>query len=82
MADIEKPEWYILDRNQNVGYVSYLQDADRIDNIAKVFPVVFFVVAALISLTSMTRMVEEQRVQIGTLKRARGIVKDKSLVNT
>ncbi len=68
LADIQKPEWYILDRNQNVGYVSYLQDADRIDNIAKVFPVVFFVVAALISLTSMTRMVEEQRVQIGTLK--------------
>lgn len=68
LADIKKPEWYILDRNQNVGYVSYLQDADRIDNIAKVFPVVFFVVAALISLTSMTRMVEEQRVQIGTLK--------------
>lgn len=68
LADIQKPEWYILDRNQNVGYVSYLQDADRIDNIAKVFPIVFFVVAALISLTSMTRMVEEQRVQIGTLK--------------
>lgn len=68
LADIQKPEWYILDRNQNIGYVSYLQDADRIDNIAKVFPVVFFVVAALISLTSMTRMVEEQRVQIGTLK--------------
>ena len=68
LADIKKPEWYILDRNQNVGYVSYLQDAERIDNIAKVFPVVFFVVAALISLTSMTRMVEEQRVQIGTLK--------------
>lgn len=68
LADIKKPEWYILDRNQNVGYVSYLQDADRIDNIAKVFPIVFFVVAALISLTSMTRMVEEQRVQIGTLK--------------
>ncbi len=68
LADIEKPEWYILDRNQNVGYVSYLQETDRIANIAKVFPVVFFVVAALISLTSMTRMIEEQRVQIGTLK--------------
>lgn len=68
LNDIKAPEWYILDRNQNVGYVSYLQDSDRIDNIAKVFPVVFFVVAALISLTSMTRMVEEQRVQIGTLK--------------
>ena len=64
----KKPEWYILDRNQNAGYVSYLQDTDRIANIAKVFPVVFFVVAALISLTSMNRMVEEQRVEIGTLK--------------
>ncbi len=68
LKDIEKPDWYILDRNQNVGYVSYLQDSDRVANIAAVFPVVFFVVAALISLTSMTRMVEEQRVQIGTLK--------------
>lgn len=68
LADIKKPDWYILDREQNVGYVSYLQETDRIANISKVFPVVFFVVAALISLTSMTRMVEEQRVQIGTLK--------------
>lgn len=68
LADIKKPDWYILNRNQNVGYVSYLQETDRIANISKVFPVVFFVVAALISLTSMTRMVEEQRVQIGTLK--------------
>ena len=68
LKDIKKPEWYVLNRNQNVGYVSYLQETDRINNIAKVFPVVFFVVAALISLTSMTRMVEEQRVQIGTLK--------------
>ena len=68
LEEIEKPDWYILDRNANVGYVSYLQETDRIANIAKVFPIVFFVVAALISLTSMTRMVEEQRVQIGTLK--------------
>ena len=45
-----------------------MQDTDRVANIAQVFPVVFFLVAALISLTSMTRMVEEQRVQIGTLK--------------
>ena len=63
-----KPEWYVLDRNQNTGYASYSQDSERIANIGKVFPVVFFVIAALISLTSMTRMVEEQRVQIGTLK--------------
>lgn len=68
LEDIKKPEWYILDRNQNAGYVSYLQDADRIANIAEVFPLVFFIVAALTSLTSMARMVEEQRVQIGTLK--------------
>ena len=68
LKDIKKPEWYILDRNQNNGYASYMQDTDRIANLATVFPVVFFVVAALISLTSMTRMVEEERVQIGTLK--------------
>ena len=65
---IERPTWYILDREQNIGYVSYMQDADRVANLAQVFPIVFFIVAALISLTSMTRMVEEQRVQIGTLK--------------
>lgn len=65
---IERPEWFILDRDQNVGYASYVQDTDRVANLAEVFPVVFFLVAALISLTSMSRMVEEQRVQIGTLK--------------
>ncbi len=65
---IEKPTWYILDRNSNYGYAEYIQDTDRIANIAKVFPVVFFLVAALISLTSMSRMIEEQRTQIGTLK--------------
>lgn len=76
LKDIKKPEWYILDRNQNVGYASYIQDTDRIANLATVFPVVFFVVAALISLTSMSRMVEEERVQIGTLK-ALGYTKSK-----
>lgn len=68
ILEIEKPTWYILDRNANAGYVSFIQDTKAIENIAKVFPVVFFLVAALISLTSMTRMVEEQRTQIGTLK--------------
>lgn len=66
--DIKRPEWYILDRNQNSGFAIYAQDAERIEKLSKVFPVVFFVIAALISLTSMTRMVEEQRTQIGTLK--------------
>lgn len=68
IKQIEKPEWYILTREENQGYVEYLQDADRIANIGKVFPIVFFVVAALISLTSMNRMVEERRGEIGTLK--------------
>lgn len=68
ILEIETPTWYILDRNSNSGYVGFIQDSDNIANIGKVFPVVFFLVAALISLTSMTRMVEEQRLQIGTLK--------------
>lgn len=68
ISKIKKPTWYILDRNSNYGYVEYVQDTDRIANISKVFPAVFFIVAALISLTSMSRMIEEQRVQIGTLK--------------
>lgn len=68
ITEIKNPKWYILDRNSNAGYVSFIQDSNAIENIGKVFPVVFFIVAALISLTSMTRMVEEQRMQIGTLK--------------
>lgn len=68
LEKIEKPTWYVLDRTANTGYSSYEQDTERISNIGKVFPIVFFIVATLISLTSMTRMVEEQRVQIGTLK--------------
>ncbi len=68
IAKIEKPTWYILDREANSGYVSFIQDTKSIANIGKVFPVVFFIVAMLISLTSMTRMVEEQRTEIGTLK--------------
>ena len=68
VADIENPKWYILDRNGNSGYSSFIQDTESIANIGKVFPIIFFIVAALISLTSMTRMVEEERTQIGTLK--------------
>lgn len=66
--DIEDAKWYILDRNSNAGYASFIQDTKSIANVGKVFPLVFFAVAVLISLTSMTRMVEEQRGQIGTLK--------------
>lgn len=68
IANIENPTWYVLDRYGNTGYNSFIQDTGSIENIAKVFPIVFFMVALLISLTSMTRMVEEQRTQIGTLK--------------
>ena len=65
---LEDGEWYILNRNTNTGYVSYSMDADRIANLAAVFPLIFFLVAALVSLTTMTRMVEEQRTTIGGLK--------------
>ncbi len=66
--DIEMAEWYVLDRDSLAGYASFANDTDRINNIAKVFPVFFFLVAALVCLTTMTRMVEEERTQIGTLK--------------
>lgn len=65
---IEGQTWYVLDLNSNAGFYQYNQDTERIDNVAKVFPLVFFVVAVLICLTTMTRMVEEERGQIGTLK--------------
>ena len=68
IANIENPTWYVFDRYSNTGYNSFIQDTESIENISKVFPIVFFMVALLISLTSMTRMVEEQRTQIGTLK--------------
>lgn len=66
--DIEKPEWYVLDRETNYGVKGFGDDSDRIDKITNVFPVFFFMVAALVCLTTMTRMVEEQRTQIGILK--------------
>ena len=68
LDELDKVEWYVLDLSSNAGYYSYDADTERIANIAKVFPMVFFVVAILICLTTMTRMVEEERIQIGTLK--------------
>ena len=65
---LEGQTWYVLDINSNTGFYQYNQDTERIDNVAKVFPLVFFIVAILICLTTMTRMVEEERSQIGTLK--------------
>jgi len=66
--NLEYPTWYILNRDKNLGFYQYSQDTERINNIGKVFPLVFFVVAILICLTSMTRMIEEERNQLGTLK--------------
>ena len=68
LNDIKEPEWIITDRNSLPEYSDYGDNADRIKSIGEVFPVIFFLVAALISLTTMTRMVEEQRTQIGTMK--------------
>ena len=65
---IEDASWYVLDRSKNYGCESYKGDAERIGNIAAVFPLIFFLVAALVALTTMTRMVEEERVMIGTYK--------------
>ena len=68
VADIESGEWYLFSRSYNPGYTGFGQDAERMANLASVFPIIFFLVAALVCLTTMTRMVEEQRVQIGSLK--------------
>lgn len=68
VQDIEKPTWYVYDRDTLTEYSGYGENAERLGAIGRVFPVLFFLVATLISLTSMTRMVEEQRTAIGTMK--------------
>lgn len=68
LADLEDPKWYVYDRTTLIENSSFGENAERLGAIGKVFPVLFFLVAALISLTSMTRMVEEQRTSIGTMK--------------
>lgn len=64
---LEPPEIYVTTLKDNYGVNAFSQDAQRIDNIARVFPIIFFVVAALVCLTTMTRMIDEQRTKIGTL---------------
>lgn len=68
IAELEEPDSYLLGRDTNVGYVCFENDSSIIEGIAKVFPVFFFLVAALVCVTTMNRMVEEQRTQIGVLK--------------
>lgn len=66
--DLELPDLYVLDRGQNEGAATYHADSERIDSIADVFPFMFFLVAALVALTTMTRMVDDERQEIGTYK--------------
>lgn len=66
--EIDGAKWYVFDRDYNPSYSNYAEDCDRVDAIADVFPVFFILVAALVCCTTMTRMVEEQRTQTGTLK--------------
>ncbi len=68
LADLENADCYVLDRTSNIGYSCFENDSSIVDGIARVFPVFFFMVAALVCMTTMARMVEEQRTQIGTLK--------------
>ena len=68
ISEIEKPDLYVLDRKSHYSYVDYENSANSIDKLSNVFPMFFFIVAALVCLTTMTRMVDEQRVNIGTLK--------------
>ncbi|RKA12364.1 Chromosome partition protein Smc [Listeria monocytogenes] len=65
---LKVPKYYVLDRNDNPGYSEYKENADRLTSLSTAFPIFFFLIAALVCLTTMTRMVEEQRTQIGTLK--------------
>ena len=68
IADLKEPEYYVFGRDANPAYTEYGQNAERMDNIAKIFPVFFLLVAMLVSLTTMARMVEDDRTQIGTIK--------------
>lgn len=66
--DLEQPEWFVLGRDTNVSFATFDSNISKVEAIATVFPVFFFLVAALVALTTMTRMVEEERLQIGTIK--------------
>ena len=82
LDELEKPEWYVWDRSKNTSFGSFKANVDKLTAITTVFPVFFFLVAALVVSTTMTRMVEEERLQIGTLKAlgyARGTIMQKYL---
>ena len=68
LADMKHPDVYVLDRNTNIGYACFENDSEIVAQVARVFPVFFILVAALVCMTTMSRMVEEQRTQIGVFK--------------
>lgn len=68
LRDLKEPVWYVFTREDNPGYNTYESDANRIESVSKVFPIFFLMVALLVCLTTMTRMVEEERTHIGTMK--------------
>ncbi|SEH40460.1 putative ABC transport system permease protein [Ruminococcus flavefaciens] len=68
LAKLKKPEIYVLDRNTNIGYACFENDSEIVAQVARIFPVFFILVAALVCMTTMSRMVEEQRTQIGVFK--------------
>lgn len=68
LPELEEPEVFVLDRTTNTGYVCYDNDTNIVDGLAKVFPVFFFLIAALVCSTTMTRMIDDERSQIGTLR--------------
>lgn len=68
LASLGKPQWYVMDRNMNESFVSYKNDTERMRNLSTIFPIIFFLVAILVCLTTMTRMVDEDRTLIGTFK--------------
>ncbi len=68
LDDLSEPEWYVFTRDDNPGFSTFSQNADRLDAVASVFPVFFLLVAVLVCVTTMTRLIEEKRTEIGTLK--------------
>lgn len=65
IAKLEKPKWYLFDREDNAGYTTFLDSATKVDSIAAVFPIFFIAIAFLMCLNTMTRMIEEERTEIG-----------------
>ncbi|SFW43429.1 FtsX-like permease family protein [Ruminococcus flavefaciens] len=68
LSSLKKPDIYVLDRNTNIGYACFESDSEIVAQVARVFPIFFILVAALVCMTIMSRMVEEQRTQIGVFK--------------